>query len=246
MQFYNDTTKDALCQEVDRLCDTTDTNYSRLAKTARINASQDEVVSWIITADGTFEFDDKNQSDLPRATFTLQEGVARYNFATEFLRVLELEIKDANGVYYRIKPLDPDALGGLSWDEYFGTTSGSPNTGLPEYYDTNADGIVLGPAPTASSVTLAAGGRVTFQRKPVAFTSTSATTTDSTEPGFASPFHVVLAYMAAIPYCTTYKKDRVATYVQKVAEMKQQILQFYGRRNRDQRAIITNKPINFI
>ena len=246
MKFYDATNQDGLCQEVDRLCDTSDTNYSRLAKTSRINTSQDEVVSWIITADGTFEFDDKNQTDLPRATFTLQEGVAKYNFATEFLRILELEIKDANGVYRRIKPLDPDQLGDMSWDEYFGTTSGSPNKGFPEYYDPNADGLVLGPAPTSTAVTLAAGGRVTFQRKPVAFTATSATTTDSTEPGFASPFHVVLAYMAALPYCMTYKKDRVALYAQKVADLRTEIIQFYSRRNRDKRTILTPNRINFI
>ena len=253
MQFYNATTKDALCQEVDRLCDTSDSNYTRLDKTARINAALQTVVSWIITADGTFEFDDANQTDLPRATFTLQEGVANYNFSTEFLRILEIEVKDANGVFHRIKPLDPDQLGDMSWDEYFGVVNGTAKTGMPQYYDPSADGIVFDVAPTASAVTLSAGGRITFQRKAVAFTAVATTATDSTQPGFASPFHVILAYMAAIPYCMAYKKDRVDQYKREVGSvdprspyyggMALAIVRFYSRRNRDQRNIITTKPV---
>lgn len=248
MDFYNDTTKDGICQEVDRLCDTNDSNYPRLAKTARINAALQQVISWIITADGTYEFDDANQTDLPRATFTLQEGVAKYNFATEFLRIHRIEIKDTAGIFRRVDPLDPDTLGGMSWDEYFGVANGTAKTGFPRYYDPSGDGIVFDVAPTSSAVTLTSGGRITFQRKGVAFTATSATTTDSTQAGFASPYHVILAYMAAIPYCMTYKKDRVAAYMQVVGDtipvsgMKKQILAFYSRRNRDYRNVLTTKP----
>lgn len=118
-------------------------------------------------------------------------------------------------------------------------TSGSAAKGMPRFYDKNADGLRLGPAPAATAVTLTDGIRVTFQRTANLFTVATDTSADSTGPGFASPFHVVLAYMASLPYCVSYKKDRVAAYMQKIATMKQDLLAFYSRREKDKRKRMT-------
>lgn len=249
MQFYDATNKRAICQEIDRLCDTTDSTYPRVDKTARVNTALEEVVTWIIQADGTWQFDDNNYTTLPRGTGTLLEGIAQYSFATEYLDIIEVEILDKAGLYHKIKPIDEAELGDMGWDEYFGVLNGTANVGFPLYYDKNADGLKLGPAPTASAVTLAAGIRVTFQRNANLFTVATDTTADTTQPGFASPFHVVLAYMAAIPYCMAYKKDRVALYTQKVGDtepptgMKRDIQTFYSRRERDKRKVMTPRQI---
>ena len=247
MQFY-DSNGQGICAEIDRLCDTTDTTYSRLAKTSRVNNALEQVISWIITADGTWQFDDKNFTTLPRGTATLTEGTNQYSFAADYLDIIRVEVLDLNGRYREIQPLDPEELGGMSWDEYFANTTSANSKGFPMWYDKNADGIVLAPAPTSTAVTLTNGLRVTFQRTGSLFTATSATTDDSTQPGFSSPFHVILAYMASIPYCVLYHPERVSAYMAKVGDttpptgMKRDLLQFYARRERDKRKTMTTKP----
>lgn len=248
MIFYDSVNKRAICQEIDRLCDSDDTSYPRVDKTSRVNDALEEVVTWIIQADGTWQFDDNNYTTLPRGTGTLIEGQAQYSFASEYLDIIEVEILDNNGLYRKIEPFDPSEFGDLSWDQYFGVDgSGNPKTGWPRVYDKTADGLRLGPAPTATTCTLTAGIRVTFQRTAQLFTVATDTSTDSTAPGFASPFHVVLAYMAAIPYCMSYKPARIAALIAKVGDsdpstgMKRQILTFYSNREHDVRKQMTSK-----
>lgn len=241
MQFYDSTNGQGVAQEIDRLCDTTDSTYPRKDKTARVNIANEEVDTWILTADGTFQYDDDNNSTLPRFLGTLTDGQAQYSFSTKLLNISQIEVLNkATGVYHKLLPIDPSQLGDISWDEYF------PATGFPLYYDKFADGIRLGPAPSATYITMANGLRVTAQRTANLFTVATNTADDATVPGFASPFHAILAYMAAIPYCMAYKKDRVGLYTQKVAEMKRDMLEFYGNRQKDERKRITAKQIIYI
>mgnify|MGYP003394104133 CR=1 FL=1 len=251
MQFYDSVNQRAICSEIDRLCDTSDTSYSRLAKTARVNDALEEVVGKLITADGLWQWDDTNQTDLPRGTGNLVEGRQSYSFTSEYLTIREIDILTLSaGVYRRIEPIDPDMLGGFSPEEYFGVTSGNPTTGFPQWYDKEGDSIRLWPAPTATACTLTAGIRVWFQRTAVLFTPVSTTAADTTEPGFPSPYHVVLAYMAAIPYCMSYKPNRVALYQSKVDKIlgvdgrSGDLIRFYTKRDKDDRKIMTMKSVN--
>ena len=248
MQFYDDTNKSGICQEIDRLCDTSDTDYTRLAKTSRVNESMEQLVGDIITADGTFQYDATNYTTLPRGTGTLIEGQEAYSFSSEYLQIESVEILDKDGLMYRkIKSIDNVDLGGLGPQEYFGVESdGSPQVGVVQFYDTLGDTIILYPAPTATSHTLASGLRIWFKRKPQAFTAASDTSADSTEPGLPSSYHVILAYMASIPYCMAYHKDRVPLYEKKVDEMKRAVLRYYGLRERDRKKIMTHKKILFL
>lgn len=243
MIFYNATTNQGICQEIDRLCDSDDTAYTRLAKTSRVNQAIEKVVGWIINADGTWQFDDSNQTDQPRGTFTLIEGQEAYTFANDYLQIEYIDVKDLNGQWRRLKPLDRNELGDMTPEEYFGLNA----TGTPEYFDLfTDDSFRLYPAPTSTAVTLTAGGRVTFKRTAVLFTAVSTTATDSTEPGFASPYHSILAYMAAIPFCMTYKKDRVVTYQNEVERMKTDLIKHYSHRDKTQAKVMTMQQINHI
>jgi len=247
MQFYDATNKRGICQEIDRLCDTTDTSYTRLDKTARANDALEELIGEIVVADGTFQYDDTNYTTSPRGKGNLEEGKASYSFVAEYLTIDQVDVLVGN-LYTRLQPIDPEELGGLSAEQYFGVdASGNPAKSIPLYYDLLGDTITLYPAPAAASgVTLVDGLRVTFSRTAMLFTATSATTADTTEPGLPSPYHVLLAYMAAIPYCMTYKKDRFALYEKKKDELKKKLIAFYGLRDRDKRKTMTMKPINFI
>lgn len=245
MIFYNATTKQGICQKIDFLCDTSDTSYPRLDKTREVNEALKSLNGEIIFSDGNWQMDDPNNTDYPRGTTTLVEGQQLYSFATEYLSIEMVEILDVNGIYRKIIPLDPSELGGQSPDEYFGEdSSGNPNKGFPLYYDKVGRHMRLYPAPAATSVTLAAGIRISFQRNPVVFTAVSTTADDTTEPGLAIE-HDILAYMAALPYCQNYKKDRVNEYKLEIEQKKKRILKSYARREQDSRKRATMKPISF-
>jgi hypothetical protein len=248
MKFY-DATKatNGLCQEVDRLCDTTDNSYPRLDKTARINNALEELVGKIISSDGVWEWDDTNQTDLPVSTGTLVEGQESYSFAAEYLKVKRVKIKDLNGNWFLLKQIDQQDLeaSGTAIESLFGISSGNPQTGLPQYYDILGDSIRLYPAPTSANVTLASGIKADFVRTAVLFTATSATTADTTEPGLPSPYHVLLAYKASLPYCASHKKDRVGWLTSEIARLEDSLIKFYAKRNPNRKNRITMLQTNF-
>lgn len=228
---------------VDDLCDSDDTAYSVARKVLNLNAFYEELVGKIILADGDWQFDDTNYTDLPLGKGNLVEGQREYSFASEYLSVEAIEVLNLSGDNYRrLKPIDHNNLNGLSPDEYFGTdSSGNPNKGFPEYYDILGDTIFLYPAPAAAEMTLTNGIQVWFKRTIDLFT-----TSDTTqEPGFPSPYHSILAYGASIPYCTKHHKDRVASYQKKIDQMTKDLLAFYGQRDKYTRKIMTNKEINY-
>ena len=247
MQLYNTTTKRGLVQEVHRLCDTTDTSYTRLDITARLNDAMEELVGEIITADGTWDYDDTNHTTLPRGKGNLVNAQSQYTFASEYLDIVAVDVLDTSNVYRKLKAFDPSQLGDLSPEEYFGVDgSGNLKTGFPEYYDKQGDSIFLYPAPSSTNVTLTNGLRVWFKRAPNAFTAASDTSNDTTEPGLPSSYHVLLAYMAAIPYCMSYYPERVVLYEKRRDELKQKLLDYYGLRERDSRKTMTMKAANHI
>jgi hypothetical protein len=235
MVFNDSTDKLGICQEIDALCDTTTTSYPLADKTRRVNTALETIIGKIIMSDGVWQFDDDNFTTKPEGTATLVEGQSSYNFNEKFLDIESVSILNKESVYIKISPFDPSEIG-MSLEEYFGSDSG-----LPEYYDKVGNMINLYPAPTANDVTLAAGIKIRFKRTGSLFVSTDTTK----EPGFASPFHIVLAYMASIPYCITYKKDRVALYEKRVDEMTKEILKYYGMRERDNKKRMTMRSILF-
>lgn len=243
MQLDGHATNQDLATLIDKLCDTTDTSFPLEEKVLYINPGLQELVGELVVIDGKFEYDDTNYTDLPIGTGTLVDGQTQYTFSAEYLRVLGIHILNDDGTRYRkIKPLDISEMNGLSPDEFFGVdSSGNPLKGIPTHYDLLGDSIFLYPAPDTTQVTAAAGLKIYFQRDADLFT-----TSDTTqEPGLPSSYHSILAYMAAIPYCMKYHKDRVVLYQNKVAEMKENLLKFFGKRHEDDRHIMRIKPINY-
>lgn len=236
MQFYNTANPElSIVHEMWALCDTDINGYPLVNATRRINAALEELIADILNITGDWEWDDTNQTDLPVGTGTLIEAQESYSFASEYLEVRQIKVKNANGDWVVLRPIDYSDFKDTAIEEAFTAT------GLPQYYDIIGDTIKLYPAPTSTSVTLTNGLKVHFSRTADLFT--TADTTQS--PGLPSTHHVLLAYMAAIPYCMTYKKDRVPMFEKRVMEMRQSLRDFFGRRNKDFRKQITMKPISF-
>ena len=248
MQFYDDTNKQGISQEIDRLCDSNDTSYPRLAKTSRVNNSLEELVGEIINADGTWQYDDTNYTTTPFGAGTLVSGQISYSFAAEYLQIEEISILDTSGYYRRLTPFD-SAEEGKTFEETFTITyNGSTYTakdGLATHYDIVGDTIILSNSPTATYVTLAKGLKIKFKRTAQLFTAVSTTAADTTEPGLPSTHHVILAYMASLPFCMTYKKDRVPLYQNKINEMKKTLLKHYASRQKDKKNVMETEIISF-
>lgn len=244
MQFKTDaseTNGQDIVSYINFLCDSDSTSYPIASKVRNTNAFYEELIGKIISADGTWQYDDTNQSTEPVARGTLVEGQQRYSFTSEYLDITMIEILNQAGTQYeKIFPLDHQELGDLSPEQYFGTdSSGNPTKGKVMYYDKQGDTIYLYNAPAATSHTLTNGIRVWFKRTADLFTISDTTQ----EPGLPSPYHSILAYGAALPYCMLYKKDRVPLYQVKVNQMMEDLLKFYNRREKDKRNIMTHKRI---
>lgn len=240
MQYNSHATNQDIVSEVYSLCDADSTSYPIATVTRRVNAGLEMLIAKILGADGQWEWDDTNYTTKPRGTGDLVEGQEAYSFSAEYLSIRQVEVLNvaSPAMYIKLKPIQDLELDDQSPQEYFGLESdGSPKKGMPEYYDKEGDTITLYPAPTATNVTLSSGLRVWFQRTADLFT-----TTDTTqEPGIPSPYHILLAYYASIPYCASYKRDRVAWLEKKWDEGVRDMLDFFNKRAKDERTVITTK-----
>ena len=249
MEIYNTTLPHkSLIHEVWDLCDANVKSYPLEKVIRRVNASMETLVAKILTADGTWQFDDTNYTDLPVGTGTLVSGQASYSFASNYLEILEVMVLDTNGIYQRIEPFDPSELG-KSFDEWVSSASGTVPNGIPLYYDKVGDTIQFDAAPTAAFATLASGLKVRFKRTIKLYTMSDSTTITSgeetVEPGIASPYHVTIAKMSALPFCKSYKKDRVAQLDFDIREEVADMIGFYSRREKDVRHQATSHQISF-
>lgn len=241
MQFASHASDQDIVDQTRYLCRiplTDTTTYHINDITRHVNAALEEIIGMILNADGNWEWDDTNQTDLPEGLGTLVAAQQDYTFSSEYLGIKQVKVLDNDGDWSIVKPLDQfrDNFDGIAIEEYFTAT------GFPEYYDIIGDTIRLYPAPSATDVTLASGLKVHFQRTADLFT-----TSDTTqEPGIPSPYHILLCYMAALPYCINRNKDVVAWLEKQITEGKAALLKHFGNRDKDRRKIMTNNPINYI
>lgn len=220
--------------EARALSDADTTSYTAATLLRRINQAYEQVIGWLINADGNWQFDDSNYSDLPIGTQTLVADQKAYTFNDKFLQLLEVQVKNVDGDFVILKPIDQ-----REYSDYTPLDEDFETSGLPEFYDkVSEDTIKLFPAPSATYCTLSSGLKIKFKRTASVYTAAEVTT-GTKVPGFASPWHYILAYMAAVPYCATYKKDRVALYEKKIAEMKDELIKHYTQREKDKRKIMT-------
>ena len=224
------------------LCDADTNSYTAATLLRRINEAYERVIGWILEADGLWQWDDTNYSDLPVGTQTLVNSQGVYSFNDKFLEIEEVQVKNVDGDWVIIRPIDQK-----EFSDYSPLSQAFETDGMPAYYDkVTDDTIELFPAPdNGVSVTLASGLKIKYRRTASIFVETTPGTPDDADkvPGFISSAHYVLAYMAAIPYCMKYKKDRVALYEKRVAEYREAIEKHYTRREQDKRKIMTMSPI---
>jgi len=224
-----------------RTGNTTTDDYSASDLTTDINLAYDRVLSLIFKADGRWQFDDSNQTDYPIITTNLVSGQRDYSFTTDengnlVLDIYKVMIKDANGVYVELLPVDQQSRDSIE-NPIMSMVDGRDLTGQPNKYDKSANSIFLDVIPNYNST---GGLKIWINREPSYFT-----TSDTTKKaGFAGIFHEYLVVRPAWIYATDHNLNNVNALRDEMLLLEKEIENYYGSRNKDERLIITSQSVN--
>jgi len=237
MVFSDTSTYLGIVQDIDYILfgsSTATSPYAIADKTRNINNAYDKVVSLILQADGRWEWDDNNKTDLPIGTTSLVADQQDYEMsAATFLKILKVEIKDSSGNWKVLSPISLDDKTTQSITDYKSTA------GTPEEYDKLGNSIFLFPKPSYAS---SGGLKIFYQRNVTHFAADD--TTDV--PGFAENFHRLLSYGAAFDYAVAHQMTRKISILKPlITEMERDLIKFYSTRGRDEKMSISLQEENY-
>ena len=227
MNYSNTTTKDGIIQTVEELCDLGDAYISgdttRLRQfTARINRIAHRVWHTIFMANGNWQYDDGNYTDLPSVTTDIVSGQKSYALPSDALTVQRVEAKDTAGLWTVLTPFTKENVRGQAMDEFL------KDDGPLMHYRLLNGVIELYPASNYASTD---GLKVYFDRGAVEFEYDDTTAT----PGFASPYHEILPIKASIEWLKVKQPQSptLPLLIQDDLKLEQSIKQFYAVRFKD-------------
>ena len=212
---------------------------------ASINLALDKAFHIIFKADGRWQFDDSGHTTYPILTGNLVDGQRDYSFTADSDSNLILDIQrvfvrtSSTNPYYEIFPIDVQSAPESQISSY---VDGLNTEGVPYTYDKTATGIFLDPIPNAN---VSAGLKLYISREGSYFTS-SDVTTQTKKPGFAGLYHEYLVLEPCYRYARANILTQQETFKRDVLELEKKIEDFYGRRDKHQRPIMTHKKIKYI
>ena len=231
LQFSNTTEKDGIIQVIEQILslqDGTISGNSLLLKqfTGKVNRALDDATALIINAGGKWQFDDSNHEELPFIKTNLVSGQREYTFTSDeqgnlILDVFRVMVKDPNGVYSSIEPVDQQSDSDV--ESFY---NGINATGTPTRYDKTGNGIFLDTIPSYNSTN---GLKVFINREASYFTSTDTTK----KAGFAGTLHEYLPLKASYSYARDNKLSNFNDIARDVLLFEQKIKETYGARERD-------------
>lgn len=216
-------------------------NTARLkAFTADVNLALDDLVAIAMQADGTWQFDDTNQTDYPEITKTLTSGTRRYAFSTFtadaggnlMLEIFKVFIKNPSGTYVEIKPVDVQTQDGLST-----FTDGLNAGGQPTRYDKTGGWIDLDPVP---NYTISAGIKLLINREASYFVYTDTTK----KAGVSGTLHRYLAIKPAYDYARIHSLDCEKSLLREVLMLEKKVGDVFSKRTKDESRRITARQQN--
>lgn len=233
--IYNDTTNGTgIIQACEDYCGLGSTGISgdtpKLKEFTRYtNRAGRKIRHWIFLAQGLWNYDDSNETDLPIATTNLVSGTSGYALPDEALTIQRIEIKDSNDDWYQLTQIIPQEIGD-------GIDDFMEDDGTPLYYRTIGNTINLFPAPDFNKT---GGLKVYFDRASVDFVYTDTTKT----PGFASIYHDLIAIGASVEWLKAHRPD-TSTIVLLQNDWtlgEKEIKDFYSLRNKDLTPVLRRK-----
>lgn len=199
---------------------------------AEANNALDRVVSLITEADGRWQFDDTNNTDLPIATTDLVASQQDYSLSTSHLEITRAEIKDSNGNWTKLDPIDQTDVYNQSLTDFMKTA------GLPMYYDKIANSVFLYPTPNYSQ---AASLKLYFERGPSYFDVSDTTKS----PGFNSLFHELIPLWIAYNFALANGKSNAPTLMAQITAKEDALREFYMLRGKDDHVRLRTRPKSY-
>jgi hypothetical protein len=200
-----------------------------------VNNAYERIASLIMQSDGRWQWDDSNQTDLPIATTSLVADQNDYSLAVTHLQIERVEVKNSDGIWGVVDPIDRSDIGDMPLNEYF------KNSGIPDKYDILGSSIFLWPAPNYSQ---SASLRIYFKRAPALFTSTEVTT-GTKVPGFNSLYHDLIPLWASYDYALANGLPNANQLLQEIVRKEDALKKDFSFRQPDDRKRITMAPISF-
>lgn len=222
MVFNDDSLKQGIVNDIDFILGTTTTDFSLANKTRCVNRWLDRATGLILQADGKWEWDDSNQTDLPIATTSLVANQKDYAISgATFLKVLKVECKDSTGDWRALDQIDTTQRKKVLLDDPDETA------GSPTQFDLRYNSIFLFPKPSYAS---SAGLKVYYQRVCDYFVAGDTTQ----EPGFAAPFHRLLSYGASLDFAIANNMSgKISLLREEIAKLEFGLVEHYSSRNKD-------------
>jgi hypothetical protein len=224
MVFNNIVDGTGLIQEIERICNLgatgiTSNSQKLIDFTARINNGLDRFYSIAFKYDALWNFDDRNQTDLPIATTNIVSGMGDYLFDDELLQVTEVFAKDSSGTFHALDVQD---------DEDDPAAYLNAVSGIPSRYELVGNSIIISDTPNYNSTS---GLKVTFKRNAPKFIPSNG----SVPVGIPSLFHPYLARYAAFPYLVEKSLKHAGAVKQLILEDEAAIAQFISNRAKPKR-----------
>lgn len=206
-----------LKQDVDFLCGSTSATYSDTNKIRNMNVAYQDIARLIWESDGTWKFDDANNTDAPVAYRSMANASASYLVPTTAMRIEGVEVKDGNGSWIKLNPIGLHDVP-ISIEQYM------TGTGTPAEYMLEGNEIRLFPAPGTGAATMTSGMAVRLSRAVTEFAVTAATVV----PGFVTSFHRILSLAASIDF--TQDEAQRKFLIGQRARLEQGLVRFYSKR----------------
>lgn len=214
-------------------------NTKRLKTFTRyLNNAMNRWTALVIQYDTRWQFHDANFTTQPEAYTTMTAGQQDYGLSDLHLQLRHVYVKNSNGEKVPLIPLDERDLAkrGIAYTEFLTTN------GMPKYYDVKGRSILLFPAPSAEETTLTDGLFVTYTSAPSYFADDDTTK----EAGIPLIFSNYPAIFASRAYCLDNKmRSKARDFTVELAEMEDDIREFYSMRNRDDRPRVTVRKRNY-
>src|SRR3990167_3044143 len=226
--------------EIREICDADSTSLPAATLLWRVNEAYKEIVGKLIAIDRRWVFGDENYTTEPTFVQNLVNSQQPYDFpSSTFLNVFKVEVLDNSSIWHTLEPIILDDMSGDAQLEFHKTD------GRPYYYEKRDNFLYLYPSPdNGVTVTLTSGLRVIGQRGADVFTSTQVTT-GTKEPGFASPYHMLLVYKASFPFLIKYHQERIPTIRSEILRLEKELIEFYSTKGRDEDFRLKVESINY-
>lgn len=200
--------------------------------TVEANNAYERIVALINAADGRWQFDDSNNTDLPIATTDIVVNQQDYSLATTHLEITRAEILDSNGNWNKLAPFDQSDVYNQSLTDFMKTA------GLPIYYDKLGNSVFLYPKPNYSQT---ASLKLYFERGPNEFTVSDTTK----QPGFNTLFHDLIPLWVAYNFAIANGKSN-GTVIQAEINLRETALQeYYALRSHDDPIRLKARPKSY-